>query len=81
MECSIVSLESLPNNRWNGILQKQINSLKHGQAIRIILPRKQKVGGLLTAWYRLCAKTLEGKKAKTMQRKHELGTTVWLWWE
>ncbi len=77
--CDIVSKESIPNNRWTKLLKEKVALMRDNQALCISVNKKQSVSGILTAWYRIPRKFGSATKSKSLT--HELGTTIWLWWE
>ena len=80
MDIAIVSQDTMKHpRRWSEYLRPKMREMKNGDEIMIILRREEIIDGLFKAWYRLCEN--KDRKARTRQLSHELGTTVWLWYE
>lgn len=87
MEITVINSDTIPHRiKYEKLLLEQVKTYQDGQsgskkdAIRIILKRSENYKGLETAWRRLC----QIKYRKTPHVKvqpHELGKTIWLWWE
>jgi len=87
MEISLINSSTIPHkDNLTTILRrkvKEFQDVKNGSkkdAIMIILNKNENYKGLETAWRRLCQ--IEYRKTPHVRVKpHELGKTIWLWWD
>lgn len=83
MEISLVTKSSIPRGGWTKILRQSVNAiLSNGNknVIQIILNKNENYDSLKSAWRILCVRDLK-KQPRSKLKRHELGKTVWLWWE
>jgi hypothetical protein len=84
LEIKIVDKKDMPYKpEWANIVRAKIQEIKankkDGDIIKFILNRNEKATGLESAWRQIVQQELK-KTPHVKILKHELGTTVWLWW-
>jgi hypothetical protein len=87
MEISLINSDTIPNKKnCRQILREKVEFLQVGNdgnkkdAMMIILGRGERTSALEKAWRHVCRERLH-KRAHTKIRTHELGKTMWLWYE
>ena len=82
MEMSIVNQTDIPKHGWTKAVRlkiKEIQDKKNGNTIKVVLNRNENPAGIESAWRKVVSKELK-KSPHVKILKHQLGSTVWLWW-